>query len=185
VDVQFYTEVGEVTTDLGKYHHMQDRDDVYLEQVGTCFQAFTNFRSQAEREMRHKLNLAFKSFCEKVERQCNGQIEFDVPFRELGFIGVPHRSSVRLQPTSGCLVSLVEWVCCLICVLVQTGSISLFLQPPFVITLEELELVHFERVSFQLKNFDAVFIFKDYTRKSEMVQQIPMESLDSIKDWLK
>lgn len=32
-DIQFYTEVGEVTTDLGKYHHMQDRDDVYLEQV--------------------------------------------------------------------------------------------------------------------------------------------------------
>lgn len=33
-------------------------------------------------------------------------------------------------------------------------------QPPFLITLEEVELVHFERVSFQLKNFDMVFIFK-------------------------
>lgn len=33
VDVQFYTEVGEVTTDLGKYHHMQDRDDIQSEQV--------------------------------------------------------------------------------------------------------------------------------------------------------
>ncbi len=32
-DIQFYTEVGEITTDLNKYHHMQDRDDLYAEQV--------------------------------------------------------------------------------------------------------------------------------------------------------
>lgn len=54
-DIQFYTEVqffphreeslftgeitqkkfqvGEITTDLGKYHHMQDRDDIQSEQV--------------------------------------------------------------------------------------------------------------------------------------------------------
>lgn len=33
VDVQFYTEVGEVTTDLGKHQHMHDRDDLHAEQV--------------------------------------------------------------------------------------------------------------------------------------------------------
>ena len=33
-DIQFYTEVGELTTDLGKYHNMHDRDDVASEQVG-------------------------------------------------------------------------------------------------------------------------------------------------------
>ena len=32
-DIQFYTEVGEITTDLGKYHHMQDRDDLQNEQA--------------------------------------------------------------------------------------------------------------------------------------------------------
>ena len=32
-DVQFYTEVGEITTDLGKHQHMQDRDDLRAEQV--------------------------------------------------------------------------------------------------------------------------------------------------------
>lgn len=32
-DVQFYTEVGEITTDLGKHQHMHDRDDLYAEQV--------------------------------------------------------------------------------------------------------------------------------------------------------
>lgn len=37
-------------------------------------------------------------------------VEFDTPFRDLGFPGVPFRSTVLLQPTSGCLVSLSEWV---------------------------------------------------------------------------
>ncbi|XGW19884.1 hypothetical protein V3C99_003600 [Haemonchus contortus] len=150
-DIQFYTEVGEITTDLGKYHHMQDRDDVQSEQM--------------EREMRRKLNQTFQNFCDKVVKQTNDQFDFDAPFSELGFLGVPHRSSCTLKPTSSCLVNLTEW-------------------PPFIVTLDEVELVHFERVSFQLKNFDMVFIFKDYSRKTQMVQQIPMSSLDNVKEWL-
>ncbi|KAK5983113.1 putative global transcriptional regulator cell division control protein [Trichostrongylus colubriformis] len=153
-DIQFYTEVGEITTDLGKYHHMQDRDDVQSEQM--------------EREMRRKLNQTFQNFCDKVVKQTNDQFDFDAPFSELGFLGVPHRSSCTLKPTSSCLVNLTEWA-------------SL---PPFIVTLDEVELVHFERVSFQLKNFDMVFIFKDYSRKTQMVQQIPMSSLDNVKEWL-
>lgn len=43
------------------------------------------------------------------------------------FVGVPFRSTVLLQPTTHCLVMLTE-------------------QPVFVITLDEVELVHFERV---------------------------------------
>lgn len=95
-DIQFYTEVGEITTDLGKHQHMHDRDDLAAE--------------QAEREMRNKLKQAFKTFCEKVENMTKNAVEFDTPFRDLGFHGVPNRSSVFLQPTSGCLVNLTEWV---------------------------------------------------------------------------
>ncbi|XP_018319533.1 FACT complex subunit spt16 [Agrilus planipennis] len=151
IDVQFYTEVGEITTDLGKHQHMHDRDDLAAE--------------QSERELRHKLKTAFKSFCEKVESMTKQEIEFDTPFRELGFPGAPFRSTVLLQPTSGCLVNLTEW-------------------PPFVITLEDVELVHFERVQFHLKNFDMVFVFKDYHRKVAMVNAIPMNMLDHVKEWL-
>uniref|UniRef100_A0A0R3QFN8 FACT complex subunit n=1 Tax=Brugia timori TaxID=42155 RepID=A0A0R3QFN8_9BILA len=95
-DIQFYTEVGEITTDLGKYHHMQDRDDVQSEQL--------------EREMRKRLNQVFQNFCDKVVRQTNEAFDFDVPFNELGFFGVPYRSSCTLKPTSSCLVNLSEWV---------------------------------------------------------------------------
>ena len=53
-----------------------------------------------------------------------------------------------------------------------------------VITLEDLQLVHFERVQFQLKNFDMCFIFKDYTKKVMMITSIPMTMLDHVKEWL-
>lgn len=150
-DVQFYTEVGEITTDLGKHQHMHDRDDLAAE--------------QAERDLRQKLKSAFKAFCDKVEGMTKMDLEFDTPFKELGFPGVPYRSTVQLQPTSGCLVNLTDW-------------------PPFVITLEEIELVHFERVQFHLKNFDMVFVFKDYHKKVAMINAIPMQLLDHVKEWL-
>lgn len=57
LDVQFYTEVGELATDLNKHQHMHDRDDLATE--------------QAERELRIKLKTAFKSFCEKVSQVSN------------------------------------------------------------------------------------------------------------------
>merc|ERR1719474_216414 len=150
-DVQFYTEVGEITTDHGKHQHMHDRDDLAAE--------------QAERELRHKLKQGFKGFCEKVESATKGVLEFDSPFRDLGFNGVPHRETCLLQPTSSCLVNLTTW-------------------PPFVTTLEDVELVHFERVQLSLKNFDMVFIFKDYSKKIAMVTAIPITMLDHVKEWL-
>ncbi|KAI6232490.1 FACT complex subunit [Aphelenchoides besseyi] len=151
LDIQFYTEVGEITTDLGKMHHMQDRDDMINE--------------QKEREMRKRLNVAFQSFCEKVARATNDQVDFETPFNELGFTGVPYRSSVTLKPTSTCLVSLTE-------------------MPPLVIALDDVELVHFERVTGNTRSFDMVIVFKDYSRKTHQISHIPGGSLDSVKDWL-
>ncbi len=58
-------------------------------------------------------------------------------------------------------------------------------QPPFVVTLEDVELVHFERVQFSLKNFDMVFVFKDYHQKVVVINAIPMNMLDHVKEWLK
>ena len=65
------SQVGEITTDLGKHQHMHDRDDLASE--------------QAERELRHKLKAGFKGFCDKVETLTKGSLEFETPFRDLGF----------------------------------------------------------------------------------------------------
>ena len=121
------------------------------------------------------------------------EIEFDTPFRDLGFPGAPFRSTVLLQPTSGCLVNLTEWVNFISYVITFILNININLlttfififQPPFVITLEDVELVHFERVQFHLKNFDMIFVFKDYHRKVAMLNAIPMNMLDHVKEWLK
>ena len=56
--------------------------------------------------------------------------------------------------------------------------------PAFIVSLDEIEFIHFERVSFALKNFDMVCIYKDYAKKVTTVTSIPMTSLDQIKDWL-
>lgn len=50
------------------------------------------------------------------------------------FSGVPFKSTVLLQPTTYCIANLTE-------------------QPPFIITLEDVELVHFERVQVFRLNF--------------------------------
>uniref|UniRef100_A0A8B9VF00 FACT complex subunit n=1 Tax=Anas zonorhyncha TaxID=75864 RepID=A0A8B9VF00_9AVES len=151
-DVQFYTEVGEITTDLGKHQHMHDRDDLYAEQM--------------EREMRHKLKTAFKNFIEKVEALTKEELEFEVPFRELGFNGAPYRSTCLLQPTSSALVNCTEWR--------FLGQTQAFWAKP----------KHFGETQFHLKNFDMVIVYKDYSKKVTMINAIPVASLDPIKEWL-
>lgn len=64
-------------------------------------------------------------------------------------------------------------------------NLSVSVQPPFVVTLDEVELVHFERVQFHLKNFDVVIVYKDYNKKVTMINAVPVNSLDPIKEWLK
>ena len=97
--------------------------------------------------------------------QSQSRIEVDIPFRELGFSGVPFRSNVLLQPTTDTLVFLTE--------------------PPFlVLTLNEIEIAHLERVQYGLKNFDMVFVFQDFTRTPVHINTIPSAQLDNVKEWL-
>lgn len=151
VDVQFYTEVMEVSQALGpQRHRFGDSEELEDE--------------QRERELRNRLNQEFQNFVKKVEELDVG-IEFDIPYRELGFYGVPFRNNVLLQPTVHCLVNLVE-------------------SPFFVLTLSEVEIAYFERVQFSLRYFDLVFVLKDWNKPVVHINGIPVESLDTIKEWL-
>ena len=68
-------------------------------------------------------------------------LEFEIPFRELGFHGVPHRSTAFVMPTVNCLVELVE-------------------SPATVIAMPAVAIVNLERVGFNLRNFDMVVVYK-------------------------
>lgn len=116
-----------------------------------------------ERQLKKKLNDQFSAFAKKVEEKAN--MEFDIPYRDLEFTGTPFRASVNLVPTVNCLVSLVE-------------------APFFVLNLDEVEMVVFERISFGLKNFDMVFVMKDYSKPVSTINCIPIDKLDTLKDWL-
>ena len=160
IDIQFYTEVDDVSTDLSKSKGIHDRDEIEAE--------------QRQRRMQKKLRDAFKSFYNKVQNwtsklhEDNRKIpvlEFDSPVRELGFMGVPLKSTVLCQPTTHCLVNLTD-------------------QNPFVLSLDDVERVVMERVDFSLRNFDIVFIMKDYEKAVVHVNAVPMKAIAAIKDWL-
>ncbi|KAM7191452.1 transcription elongation complex subunit [Naviculisporaceae sp. PSN 640] len=155
-DVQFYREA----TDI-QFDETGNRKRKYRYGDEDEFEA-----EQEERRRRAELDRLFKGFAEKIaEAGRNENIEVDMPLRDLGFNGVPFRSNVYIQPTTECLIQVTE--------------------PPFmVITLDDIEIAHLERVQFGLKNFDLVFVFKDFTRPPYHINTIPVESLEDVKEFL-
>ncbi|KAK4452354.1 FACT complex subunit ctc-2 [Podospora aff. communis PSN243] len=155
-DVQFYREA----TDI-QFDETGNRKRKYRYGDEDEFEA-----EQEERRRRAELDRLFKGFAEKIAEAGRGEgIEVDMPIRDLGFNGVPFRSNVYIQPTTECLIQVTE--------------------PPFmVLTLDDIEVAHLERVQFGLKNFDLVFVFKDFTRPPYHINTIPVESLDDVKEFL-
>ncbi|EDK47484.1 cell division control protein 68 [Lodderomyces elongisporus NRRL YB-4239] len=154
-DLQFYREASDMAFDEtgGRKRKYRYGDEDELQQ------------EQEERRRKALLDKEFKQFAELIADSSNGLVDLDIPFRELGFQGVPFRSSVLCIPTRDCLVQLID--------------------PPYlVVTLEEVEIAHLERVQFGLKNFDLVFVFKDFAKPVVHINTIPMELLEDVKSWL-
>jgi len=154
-DIQFFTEVVDASQAVDAARRsMYDPDEMDDE--------------QRERQLRKRLNEAFKGFCRKVEavaRKNGYSLEFDIPYRDLGFMGNPNKEMVKILPTLNCLCNLTE-------------------TPFFVVDLSSVDHVHFERVTFMSKAFDMVMINKDFTKQPWRVDMIPNEEKDSIQEWL-
>jgi len=50
--------------------------------------------------------------------------------------------------------------------------------------LDDVQIAYFERIAFSLRNFDLVFIFNDWNEKPVQINSIPIESLETIREWL-
>ena len=151
-DVQFYVEVMEASYALDAAKRSgYDPDELEEE--------------QRERQLRKRMNAEFQNFAKKIEEQSG--LEFDIPYRELGFYGVPphNKSTCYVMPAVNALVELTE-------------------PPWFVVPLNDIEVAHFERVVYGLKNFDLVLVMKDFNIKPVQVSAINVEHLDSLKTWL-
>lgn len=71
---------------------------------------------------------------------------------------------VKVRPTKYCLIAISEF-------------------PFFVIDIDDIEAVCFERVQFGIKNFDMAIIFKDFVTMKR-INSIPIEHIENIKEYL-
>ena len=82
---------------------------------------------------------------------------------DLSFFGCPQKQVVKIRPTKDCLVAISEF-------------------PFFVMDVNEIEAVVFERVLFGIKNFDLAIIFKDFTTMKR-INSVPMEHIEELKSY--
>lgn len=123
---------------------------------------------QRERQAKQKLSDRFWKFAKQVDAQANNAglpINMDMPIEDLFFYGCPHKTSVKVRPTQrNCLIAISEF-------------------PAFVTDTNDIEAVHFERVTFQIKNFDMCIIYKDFV-KFTRINSIPREQYEELKEYL-
>jgi nucleosome binding factor SPN SPT16 subunit len=153
--VQFYVELGTGAHDLDNNFYGDD-DEARQE--------------EEDRQKRKKWNERFANFARSTENQWEEQnpdlkVEFDIPDRKKAFQGVPNKTVVELVPTDHCLVALEDY-------------------PPTVVAKSEIELISLERVNFNLREFDLVVIYKEFTRSVTTISSIPTTYLDMLKQWL-
>jgi nucleosome binding factor SPN SPT16 subunit len=170
--VQFFTEVQEGGVDLGgRGGDRFDPDEIEDE--------------DRHRRLVQKLNKIFAQFCKQsleIAKEHNYTIGEDNEIeisntdttRKNGFFGMPAREMVLIQPTEHCLVNLTE-------------------RDFFVISVDEIEHIHLERVSIgKSKNFDIVFILKSQIAadhsgdniKVVKIESVPMDSFDKVRKWI-
>ena len=126
---------------------------------------FEEYEQELKENMyKERVNKEFLLFTERIEEQ-NPQIQFDIPYRELAFEGAPFKSSLWLMPTVNALISLSDI-------------------PFFVLSLDEIELVYFERVSQSIRNFDIAIIFKNLNKPVHRISSVPATYLEMLKNWL-
>ena len=155
-DIQFFKESGIAADDIdmkGGRRRMNDLDELELE--------------DRERQAKKKLSQKFFNFAKLIQNQSektSSVVVFDIPIDEFAFQGCPQKSVVKIRPTMNCLIAISEF-------------------PFFCVDLKDIEAVHFERVSFGIKNFDMAIIYKDF-QTFKHINSIPREQLDQIKAYL-
>ena len=167
--LQFFTEVQEGSSDLRGRGGGYDPDELEDE--------------DRQRKLIAKLNRTFGQFCKQSMEiaSANGYdldelelVNKDEAQRQRGFLGMPHKEMVLIQPTAHCLVNLSE-------------------KDPFVLSVDEVEHIHFQRLSIgRLRAFDIIFILKTQVAldrsgdnlKVVRIENVPIEKLDEVRDWI-
>eukprot|EP00002_Diphylleia_rotans_P026097 TRINITY_DN5189_c0_g1_i1.p1 TRINITY_DN5189_c0_g1~~TRINITY_DN5189_c0_g1_i1.p1 ORF type:complete len:1024 (+),score=233.35 TRINITY_DN5189_c0_g1_i1:49-3120(+) len=160
-EIQVYTEIVDSSHDLhdrsSMPRHRTDDEEMEAE--------------LRERELLKKISGSFDNFRKKIEEATSNRLEFEIPFRDLEFDGVPYFGTLRssanltLSPTGNCLAQLST-------------------PPFFVLSMDDVDVALLERVRFNLRSFDIVFVFKDYSRPVAHIDAINTKYIDTVKNWL-
>ncbi|EJW03692.1 hypothetical protein EDEG_00180, partial [Edhazardia aedis USNM 41457] len=119
-----------------------------------------NIQEMEELNKVRENNKEFRSFVDKIEENSNLRVEMS---SMVLFHGVPFKGIVPISATLECLINITE-------------------TPFFILDLEDVEIVCFERVLCTIKTCDMAVIFKNKTFKQ--IQCIDMAHLHKIKEYL-
>merc|ERR1712187_696878 len=155
-DLQFYVEIMEAFQTI---------------EGNSCISFENNEKKEDKDQRKHIVHHEFVRFTKRIKekvwdkyslKNIEGKaLEWDIPYRKLGFDGAPHKSMSKLFPTNNCLVNLIEI-------------------PFTVVTLDEIEVVNLERAALHLKNFDMAIVNKDFSKEILLIEAIPMINIDRI-----
>ncbi|ORD99328.1 SPT16 [Hepatospora eriocheir] len=115
-------------------------------------------KEQEEEDRLFRLNKEISNFVEKLESETSLKPQL----LENSFTGSHHKENVSIYITNDCLVSLDE-------------------HPFFVLYLNEVEIINFERISFSTKTFDCIFVMKDKTKPVKIVSSIDLSHHNHLK----
>ena len=108
-DVQVFVEAMGSAKELGKGGDSDEEDE----------------QDEYDKKERQRINKEFEEFVKKMEQHSG--LVCDIPFKKLGFMGMPTKGLVYLQPTKSYLINLLD-------------------KPFFIMCLDDVDFVCFERV---------------------------------------
>ena len=152
--VQFYSNLGNV---IDSVDGLQERK-FFSEQDELL-------EERNERKQRELIATSFDNFLKDILEPTSKHFMIEIPDQKLEFKGAPLNSLIKIMPTKTSLVSLSEC-------------------PPFILKLADVELVSMERVIQGIRNFDMVFVPRNYKQPVVTISSIETVYLDSIKQWL-
>ena len=119
---------------------------------------------QKQKELKKRIDKDFVAWTKSCEQFINKKFQFQFPNRDLGFFGTTFRSNVLLQPTKNCIINITE-------------------PHFFVFSIDDIEVVWFERMTGNVRYFDLTLVSKDYEHHVR-ISSIAIKDAEKVKDWL-
>ena len=88
-------------------------------------------------------------------------LKFDIPYHDLAFYGNTGKAMVKIVPSVNCIINITDI-------------------PFFILEVADIEMAHFERVGFALRNFDIAFVHRDLASVTK-IGSIESKELENIK----